>query len=63
MPDMIFSSVFASHSASSSRVPEISKVVLTFLVMSETRWRAVENVVFFSKRSIVIKLPVNLKRE
>ena len=26
--------------------------------MSETRWKAVENVVFFSERSIVIKLPV-----
>ena len=57
-----FSSVFASHmySASNSLVSEISEVVLTFFMVSETRWKAVENVVFFSKRSIVIKLPVKL---
>ena len=40
---------------------EISKVVLTFLMMSESQWKAVENVVIFSKQGIVIKLPVNLK--
>ena len=27
-------------------------------MMSEARWTAIKNVVFFSKRSIVIKLPV-----
>ena len=29
-------------------------------MMSETRWKAVENVVIFSERSIVIKLPGNV---
>ena len=29
-----------------------------FFIMSEARWTAVENVVFLSKWSIVIKLPV-----
>ena len=56
--DISFPSVFASHNASNSRVSEVSKVVLTFFMMSEARWTAVQNVVFFSKRSIVIKLPV-----
>ena len=37
---------------------EVSKIAFTFFMMSEARWTAVENVVFFSKRSIVIKLPV-----
>ena len=54
----LFLSVFRSHSASNSRVSEISKIFLTFCIMSETRRMAVENVVFSSKRSIVIKLPV-----
>ena len=43
---------------SNSRVCEISKIVLTFFMMSETQWLAVENVVFFSKKSTVIELPV-----
>ena len=34
------------------------KRLFTFCMMSETRWMSDENVVFFSKRSIVIKLPV-----
>ena len=29
-------------------------------MMSEARWTAVENVLFFSDRSIVIKLPVTI---
>ena len=41
-----------------TKVPEVSKEVVTFLMMSVARWRAVENVVLFSKQSIVIKLPV-----
>ena len=51
-----------SHSASNSQVFEVSKIVLTFFIMSEARWMAVENVVFFRKRSIVIKLPVKYHR-
>ena len=57
-------SVLTSHSASNSRVSEVSNFVLTSFMMSEMRWAAVENVLFFSKSSIVIKLPVmnmNLK--
>ena len=38
-----FPSVFTSHSASNSRVSEVSKIILTFCMMSETRWMAVEN--------------------
>ena len=37
---------------------EVSTIAFKFYMMSEARWTAVENVVFFSKRSIVIKLPV-----
>ena len=37
---------------------EVSKIAFTFFMMSEARWTAVENVVFFSKLSIVIELPV-----
>ena len=47
-----------SHSASNSPASEVSRTVRTFCMMSEARWSAVENVVIFSKRSIVIKLPV-----
>ena len=54
MPDIIFPSVFASQSASNSSVSEISSVVLTFFMMPEKRWKAVEDVVFFSERSILI---------
>ena len=57
-------SVLRSHSASNSRVSEVSNFVLTSFMMSEVRWTAVENVLFFSKPSIVTKLPVmnmNLK--
>ena len=49
--DIIFSSVFTSHNASNSQA---------FFMMSEARSTAVENVVLFSKRSIVIKLPVTV---
>ena len=62
MSDIISSSAFTSHRASHSRVSEISKVVLTFSMMSETKWTAVGNVVFFSKRSIIIILPVRPTR-
>ena len=59
LSDIIFPSVFTSHRASNSRVPKVSKIVLTwFFMMSEARWTVVENVVFFSKRNIVVKLPV-----
>ena len=60
--DIIFPSVFMSYSAYNSQVSEVSTIIniLTFCIMSGTRWIAVENVVFFSKRSIVIKLPVKL---
>ena len=57
-------SMLRSHSATNSRVSEVSNFVLTSFMMSEVRWTAVENVIFFSKPSIVIKLPVmnmNLK--
>ena len=57
---VIFPSVFTSHSAFNSRVSEVLKVILTFFVMSETRWEAFEDVSFFSKRSIAIKLPVTV---
>ena len=36
------------------------KLFLRFFMMSEARW-TVENVVFFNKRSIIIKLPVKGK--
>ena len=55
LSDIIFPQVFTSHSSSNSRVSEVSKIAFTFFMMSEARCR---NVVFFSKRSIVIKLPV-----
>ena len=42
---------------SNSRVSDVSQIVLTFFMMSEARL-TVENVVFFSKWSMVIKLPV-----
>ena len=35
-----------THIASNSRVSEMSKVVLTFFLMSETRRTAIDNVVF-----------------
>ena len=58
---LFFPSVFTSHSASSnSQVPEVSKNVLMFLMMSETQWTAAGRSLFLSKRSIVIKLPVSL---
>ena len=47
--DIIFSSVFMSHDASNSQVSEVSKIVLTFFMMSEAQSAAVENVLFFSK--------------
>ena len=50
--------MFTSHSASKSRVSEVSKITFTFFMMSEARWKAVENVLSFSQRSIIIKLPV-----
>ena len=37
---------------------EVSKIAPTFFMMSEARWTAVENVAFYSKRSIVIKFQV-----
>ena len=37
LSDIIFPSVFASHSAPKSRVSEVSKVILTFYMMSETQ--------------------------
>ena len=58
LSDIFFPSVFTSHSASNSRVSEFLKIVLSFF-MSEARWTAIENVIF-SKRCIVIKLPVRL---
>ena len=53
--------IVRSHSASNSRVSEVSNFVL---MMSEAQTAVSYNVVFFSKPSIVIKLPVinmNLK--
>ena len=55
-----FSSVFTSHNASNSRVSEVPKIVLRFFMMSEKRSTAVENVLFLSKRCIVIRLPVTV---
>ena len=52
-----FPSVFTSHGASNSQVSEVSKILFMFFMMSEAQWTAVENVVFLSKRNIVIKLP------
>ena len=54
--DITFSSVLKSHNASNSQVSEVPKIVLRFFMMSEERSTAVENVVFFSKRCIVIKI-------
>ena len=49
-------SVLTSHSATKS---EVSNFVPRSFMMSEARWMAAENVVFFSKPNIlVIKLPV-----
>ena len=42
------SSVFTSHNASNSRVSKVSKIVLKFFIMSEARFTAAENVLFFS---------------
>ena len=53
--DINLPSVLTSHSASNSRVSEVSKTVLTFFMMSEEQWTTDENIVFFGKRSIVIK--------
>ena len=47
LSDIIFPSVFTSHRASISRVSEVSKIVLTFFMMSEKRWMAVENVALY----------------
>ena len=58
LSDIIFPSVLTSHSASNSRTSEVSKIVLTFFMILEERWTADENILFFSKQSIVIKLPV-----
>ena len=52
-------SVYITHIASNSLVSKVSKIVLTFFMMSEARWMADENIAFFSKRGIVITLPVN----
>ena len=41
-----------------SKVFEVSKILSTVFMMLEVRWTAVENVVFFNKRSTVITLPV-----
>ena len=41
-----------------NQVFEVSKILSTVFMMSEVRWTEVENVVFFSKQSTVIKLPV-----
>ena len=60
LSDIMFTlSVYITHIASSSLVYKVSKIVLTFFMMSEARWMADENIEFFSNRSIVIKLPVN----
>ena len=40
---------------------KVSKIVLMFFMMSEARWMADEDIVFFSKQSIVIELPVKEK--
>ena len=42
LSDIIFPSVFSSHTASNSRVSEFSKIILRFCMMSEMRWTAVE---------------------
>ena len=47
-----------SHIASNSQMFEVSKILSTVFMMSEVQWTAVENVVFFSKGSTVIKLLV-----
>ena len=49
-------SVYITHIASNSLVSKFSKIVLTFFMMSEARWTADENIVFFSRRSIVIEV-------
>ena len=49
-----------SHNVSNSQVSEVSKIVLKFFMMSEVRSTAVENVIFFNKQNIVIKLPVTV---
>ena len=49
-------SVLMSHSASNSRVSEVSNFVLKTFMMSEAHWTAVENVVFFSELRIVINM-------
>ena len=46
VPDMFFPQFFCHTVQSNSRVSQISKLVLTFLVMSEMQWKAVENVIF-----------------
>ena len=52
--------MFMSHIASNSQVFEVSKILSTVFMMSEVQWTAVKNVVFFSKGSTIIKLPVML---
>ena len=52
--------MFMSHIASNGQVFEVSKILSTVFMMSEVQLTAVENVVFFSKGSSKIKLPVIL---
>ena len=55
-----FTSMFMTHIASNSQVFEVSKILSTVFMMSEVQLTAAENVVFFSKGSTAIKLPVIL---
>ena len=60
LSDITFTlSVYITHIASNGLISKVSKIAPTFFMMSEARWMADENVVFFSKRSVVIRLPVN----
>ena len=52
--------MFMLHIASNSQVFKVSKILSTVFMMPGVQWTAVENVVFFSKGSTVIKLPVIL---
>ena len=42
LSDIIFASVFTSHNASNSQASEDLKIVLTFVMISETQWTAME---------------------
>ena len=53
-----FPSVLTSHSASSSRMSEVSKIVLAFFYDFRRAMAVDENILFFSEQSMVIKLPV-----